>query len=402
MKNRDIIWLNLTPWDYDFGNNACNMAEEMSRHNRVLYVNPPLDRITAMRNKKDPKVQKRLEVLAGKRTALEKKSDSLWVLNPPTTIESINWIPNAGLFDKINRRNNKKLAQAILPSLAELEFRDYVIFNDNDIFRTLYQNEFLQPSAYYYYIRDKLVAVDYWKRHGIRLEPVHMAHADGIMANSVHLAEYGGEHNPNAHYVGQGCDLSAWKNELVEAIPSDLAAIQGPIIGYVGALDSNRLDLDLIAYIAEARPQWQVVLVGPEDETFQKSRLHTIKNVHFLGGKPPQTLPSYVEGFDVCINPQAVNPVTIGNYPRKIDEYLAMGKPTVATTTKAMVVFEEHVYLAENPQGYVDVITQAFAEDSPELAEARKAFAATHSWEANVNRMYEVYANSQPAKATQS
>ena len=392
--NRDIVWLNLTPWDYDFGNNACNLAEEMAKHNRVLYINPPLDRISAMRNPHDPKVQKRLEVLAGNRSDVEQHGPNLWVLNPRTRIESINWLPHTGLFDKLNRKNNERLAKAIRPALKQLGFQDFIMMNDNDIFRTLYLKDLLQPEAYYYYIRDQLTAVDYWKRHGIRTEPIHMAKADGIMANSVHLADYGRQFNKNSVYVGQGCDLSAWQPDLVQEIPADLAAIDGPVIGYVGALDSNRLDLGLIGYIAKKRPDWNVVLVGPEDDTFRDSDLHSIGNVHFLGGKPPEMLPNYVKGFDVCMNPQAINPVTIGNYPRKIDEYLAMGKPTVATQTKAMTVFAEHVYLAKDPIGYIDVINQALAEDSDELSESRMAFAATHSWKANVENMYEVMSKS--------
>jgi glycosyltransferase involved in cell wall biosynthesis len=390
IKNRDIIWLNLTPWDYDFGNNACNLAEEMSKHNRVLYINPPLDRITSMRAKYDPKIQKRQEVIKGSRPDVEQHGPNLWVLTPKVRIESINWLPNSTIFDKINRRNNEKLARAIHPVLRQLRFRDYIIVNDNDIFRTLYMKEYLQPEAYYYYIRDQLTAVDYWKRHGIRLEPKHMAKADGIMANSVHLADYGRQFNPNSHYVGQGCDLSAWKEELVDHTPEDLASIQGPIVGYVGALDSNRLDIRLIAHIARARADWSVVLVGPEDDNFLQSELHAIDNVYFLGGKPPESLPSYVKGFDVCINPQEVNPVTIGNYPRKIDEYLAMGKPTVGTMTKAMTAFAEHVYLSDSNDAWVDAIAKALAEDNEHVAQARKEFAASHSWEANVGRMYEV------------
>ena len=349
--NRDIVWLNLTPWDYDFGNNACNLAEEMARHNRVLYINPPLDRISSLRSPHDPKIQKRLEVLAGNRSDVEQHGPNLWVLNPRTRIESINWIPHTGLFDKLNRKNNERLAKAIRPALKQLGFQDFIMLNDNDIFRTLYMKDLLQPEAYYYYIRDQLTAVDYWKRHGSRIEPSHMAKADGIMANSVHLAEYGRKFNRNSVYVGQGCDLSAWHPDLVQEVPEDLATIDGPVIGYVGALDSNRLDLGLIGYIAKKRPDWNVVLVGPEDDTFRDSDLHEIDNIHFLGGKPPEMLPNYVKGFDICMNPQAINPVTIGNYPRKIDEYLAMGKPTVATSTKAMTVFADHVYLAKNPQG---------------------------------------------------
>ncbi|HAI83429.1 MAG TPA: glycosyl transferase family 1, partial [Chitinophagaceae bacterium] len=87
---------------------------------------------------------------------------------------------------------------------------------------------------------------------------------------------------------------------------------------------------------ATAKPEWSLVLVGPEDEAFKQSALHQLPNVHFLGSKQPEALPEYVAAFDVCINPQLLNEVTIGNYPRKVDEYLAMGKPVVATQTEAM------------------------------------------------------------------
>ena len=74
---------------------------------------------------------------------------------------------------------------------------------------------------------------------------------------------------------------------------------------------------------------YSIVLVGPEDEDFMKSKLHQIENIFFLGSKSEVELSSYINGFDVAINPQLVNMMTIGNYPRKIDEYLAMGKPIV-------------------------------------------------------------------------
>ncbi len=390
IRNRDFVIVNLTPWDFEFGNNCCNIALEIAKHNRVLYVNPPLDRVTAVREKDQPKIQKRLDVLAGKRDGLEEVAENLWTLYPDTLLESINWIPSRLVFDFLNKRNNRKLAQAIQRATARLGFKDFILFNDNDIFRCFHLKEMLDPAMYIYYIRDQLTAVPYWAKHGKRLEPRHIAKADAITANSTYLADYGRQYNPHAYYVGQGCELSAWDELLVNEIPADMRTIPGPIIGYVGALNSHRLDIDLIAHIAIARPDWSIVLVGPEDEAFQASRLHQVKNVVFLGSKDPSELPAYVKSFDICINPQAINPVTIGNYPRKIDEYLAMGKPTVATATKAMEVFAEYTYLAEKATDYVDLIRQALEEDSEEKRKARKAFAASHSWENNVAEIYGV------------
>ena len=172
-------------------------------------------------------------------------------------------------------------------------------------------------------------------------------------------------------------------------IPEDLAGIKGPIIGYVGALQSLRLSIEILAYIAKQRPDWQIILVGPEDSVFAVSELHAINNIHFLGAKRPEELPMYIHYFDVCLNPQLVNEVTVGNYPRKIDEYLAMGKPVVATATDMMQsVFSEHTYLGTSPVSYVTLIEKALQENDNDKQAARKTFAASHSWENNVNEIY--------------
>jgi len=161
-----------------------------------------------------------------------------------------------------------------------------------------------------------------------------------------------------------------------------------PVIGYIGALKSIRLDIDLIKYIAIQNPDWSIVLVGPEDSEFKASELHKLSNVYFLGAKTPDLLPAYMSTFDVCINPQLVNEVTIGNYPRKIDEYLAMGKPVVATRTDAMSVFEEYTYLCNTKEEYVTAIKNALKDDSAEKQLQRIEFASSHTWENSVKEIY--------------
>jgi glycosyltransferase involved in cell wall biosynthesis len=131
-----------------------------------------------------------------------------------------------------------------------------------------------------------------------------------------------------------------------------------------------------------------MVLVGPEDDAFKKSELHSMPNVHFLGSKPGDQLPNFIKGFDVCLNPQILNITTVGNYPRKIDEYLAMGKPVVATQTKAMEYFADWVYLGVTKEDYIELIQKAIDEHTPEIAEKRREYALTHSWENNVNEIW--------------
>ena len=99
-------------------------------------------------------------------------------------------------------------------------------------------------------------------------------------------------------------------------------------------------------------------------------------------------LPSYINAFDVCLNPQILNEVTIGNYPRKIDEYLAMGKPVVATATEAMSIFAQHTYLATTKDDYLRLIDTALRDNGPELQLQRVAFASSHTWENSVKAIY--------------
>jgi hypothetical protein len=88
------------------------------------------------------------------------------------------------------------------------------------------------------------------------------------------------------------------------------------------------------------------------------------------------------------MNPQLVNDATRGNYPRKIDEYLAMGKPTIATRTEAMDYFRDHTYLGTNMEDYLELIEKALAEDTPAKQNQRRAFATSHTWENNVAEIY--------------
>lgn len=388
INNRDIVVVGQQPWDTGIGSNCKNIALEFCKHNRVLYVNSTLDRITLLKHKDDPKVQKRLAVINGKEKGIVPLQENLWNLYPDSITESINWIKNRTIYNALNKQNNKKFARSIQKAIDELGFKDIILFNDNDMFRSFYLKELLQPRVSIYYSRDYMLAVDYWKYHGEKLEPELISKSDLCVANSTYLANYCRKYNPRSYYVGQGCDLEMFSNPRDKNIPADMVAMPHPVIGYVGALQSIRLDIHLLEYIATQKPEWSIVLVGPEDDEFKASNLHNIPNIHFLGGKDPSTLPAYINAFDVCLNPQLVNQVTIGNYPRKIDEYLAMGKPTVASATEAMSIFAEHTYLAASKEEYVTLIDKALKENSPELQEARRAFASSHTWENNVAEIY--------------
>jgi len=388
IKGKDIIIVGQQPWDVEIGSNCKNIAIEFSKNNRVLYVNAPLDRISLMRGGNDEKIKKRKDIVEGKASGLFKIADNLWNLYPDSMIESINWIGIHSIFKMLNKVNNRRFASSIQKAIDALGFRDFILFNDNDMFRSFHLKEMLKPALYIYYSRDYMLAVDYWKKHGEKLEPQLIASSDICVANSTYLADYCRQFNPNSYYVGQGCELDLFMDFNGEA-PEDMKKINGVKIGYVGALLGLRLDMGILTEIASKRPEWQLVLVGPEDELFKGSKLHQFPNVHFLGSKSPLDLPAYIHSFDICLNPQVISQVTIGNYPRKIDEYLVMGKPVIATSTPFMeAIFNKHTYLAKNPADYIRLIEVALQEDNKERQEERRRFAAEHTWENSVAEIY--------------
>lgn len=390
ISGRDFVVFGQQAWDNPIGSNNINISEEIAKDNRVLYVNFPLDRKTLWQNKETDQylINSRRQVLKGNKSELEQVNDNLWVFNPRTIIESINMLPDGFLFDYFNKINNRRISKRLLKALKKIGFKDVIVFNDSDIFRSFYQKENLKPKAYVYYSRDNLMTVDYWRKHGERLEPQLIAKSDLAVANSTYLRDLCAEHNSNSHYIGQGCDLSLFDSKSTYEVPAELQDLKGPKIGYIGALMKTRLDIDLLVNLAKNRPDWNIVLVGPEDENFKSSELHQLQNVVFTGSQKLESLPSYLSHFDVAINPQVLAPVTIGNYPRKIDEYLAMGVPTVATKTRAMEIFEEHTLLAETHEDYFKHIETAMATDSPEKRKARMEFAHTHTWENSVGELY--------------
>lgn len=388
IKGRDIIIVGLQAWDIEIGSNCKNLALEFSKHNRVLYVNSPLDRLTAFRHSEDPRIEKRKEVIRGKHSPFEKVNDNLTVFYPRQQIESISQMKVDWLFDWLNKINNVRFGAEIEFAIKELNFSNYYLFNDSDMFRSFHLKEILKPQMYIYYTRDNLIAVDYWKKQGVRVEGLHMKKADIVVANSTHLAKLATEFNPKSFFVGQGCETESFSIKNKFEIPSEVKSIPHPVIGYIGALKALRLDIDILIHIAEMRPDWNLVLVGPEDDTFKSSKLHMLPNVFFTGNKTELELPNYLAAFDVALNPQLLNEVTIGNYPRKIDEYLAMGKATLATKTEAMSYFEEYTYLAKTKEEYITLIEKALTEDNQELQEKRAKFAASHTWENNAKEIY--------------
>ena len=131
--------------------------------------------------------------------------------------------------------------------------------------------------------------------------------------------------------------------------PNDIANINTPIIGYIGAL-GRVLDQELLCALSDQCSSFTILLIGPEYEKFNSLRER--ENIVFLGPKPHDQLPYYIKEFNVGIVPYVCNDFTDGVYPSKLNEYLAMGIPAVSTNLREVreskEVYGEAVIIAKN------------------------------------------------------
>jgi len=388
MAGKDFIITGLQPWDIPIGSNAIDIAREMSKTNRVLYVNTPLDQMTILKKKLKPEEQHRLKVIQKKEQPLRKITDSLWVLDLPFSVWSVNGLPDGPIFDFFNWLNNRKIFGFVRKTASELGFKDCIHFIDNDIYRSFYAKEILKSAFSVYYRRDNLQPYPYWIKHVRRLEPKLIAKSDLVVCNSPQYADFSRPFNERSFDIGQGVDLSAYDPDLNYDLPEMFHTIPEPRLGYIGDINSLRLDPDLLFELAKSRPKYSFVMIGGEDPVFKEHALHSLSNVYFPGSIPKNTVAQYMSAFQVCLNPQKLNEITNGNYPRKVDEYLAMGKPVIATRTATMEIFKDHTYLCRNLQEYQEASDKSLCEDNENLRANRIRFARSHSWENNVKNIY--------------
>ncbi len=142
-----------------------------------------------------------------------------------------------------------------------------------------------------------------------------------------------------------------------KAIPEDQAAIPQKRIGYAGVID-ERMDLYLLRSIAEARRDWHFVMLGPVAK-IDPAELPTLDNVHYLGMKKYEELPSYLAGWDAAILPFARNDATRFISPTKTPEYLAAGCPVVSTSIRDVVRpygILGLVHIADDPDSFVKAL----------------------------------------------
>ena len=214
------------------------------------------------------------------------------------------------------------------------------------------------------------------------LERELLERADLVFTGGVSLYQAKKHQHPSVHAFPSSVDKAHFTRARGEMTPPpDQATIPGPRAGFFGVID-ERLDIALLDRVAQLRPQYHFVLLGPVVK-IDPASLPSAPNIHYLGMKSYGDLPAYLAGWDVAMLPFARNDATRFISPTKTPEYLAAGRPVVSTSITDVVTpygSQGLARIADDPQQFAEALDGALA-DGPERLARADAFLEHLSWD---------------------
>lgn len=228
----------------------------------------------------------------------------------------------------------------------------------------------------------------------VQLERTLMEKATVVFTGGKSLYESKAQHHNNVHCFPSSVDRNHFAKALNGlALPEDIAAIKGPIVGYFGVID-ERINLALLHETALLLPQVSFVMIGPLAKISDQD-LPRENNIHYLGMKSYSELPGYLKAFSIAMMPFALNDATKYISPTKTLEYMAAGKPIISTAIYDVVRdYSDSVAIISIQQEFATAIENA-------LFKGINVFTPTDysnilektSWDTTVNKMKDVLKN---------
>jgi glycosyltransferase involved in cell wall biosynthesis len=343
-----------------------HIAEQLSRLTPVLYVDPPLSRLTPAKNPELARALEgpRLRLLAPGLARLTP------VVLPFPSRPGIVTLTTA-LTARHIRRATSMLGGQVRALISAWPL--YPLFGSCSERVSVYwaQDDFVGGAA--------LMGMNA-KQLDARERRVAAA-ADLIIAANPVVAETwrGRGHAPVV--IPYGADVAAYREVDQESLPSDVS-LSGPVVGVVGQIN-DRTDLSLLEAVADRG--LSLLLVGPANPAFEPGRFGALKqraNVCWVGAKPFEALPGYFRSMDVGLVPYRDSPFNRGSFPLKTLEYLAAGRAVVATDLPAIRWLNtDLISVATEPTAFADLVARLAGETRTKaLIARRQAFAAEHSW----------------------
>jgi glycosyltransferase involved in cell wall biosynthesis len=221
------------------------------------------------------------------------------------------------------------------------------------------------------------------------LEQRLMEKSDCVFVSADPLLQSKQRHNPNTFLVTHGVDVAHFRKACAAetVIPDDMKSIRKPVIGFFGLI-ADWVDLDLIRFMAQSRPDWNFVLIGKVQTSLKA--VENLANVHLLGQKPYALLPAYAKAFDVAILPFVVNDLTLAANPLKLREYMAAGLPVVSSAIPEAERLNHVLQIGHDQKHFLATIQQIIdsGQTGPQLSISQQM--ECESWDAKVEQFSEI------------
>ena len=371
LRNRDIVCVGFADWDTDLQTNQHHLMSRLARENRVLFVESLGLRRPQLAGRDLKRIVERLRNgLRGPRA-----TDGLHVLSPlvlPLHSNRAARAFNRRLLPALVRRATRKLGMRRPILWAYVPQAEVLL-------------DALDPELVIYHCVDDIAA-----QPGIdgvtfaAAEERFARRADLVLASAPGLAERLRKVSDKVMYAPNVADTDMFAATLRDGpVDPALAALPRPRIVFIGAVVSTKLDMELLVGLARARRDWSFALVGPVgpgDPRTDVSMLAAEPNLHLLGRRAYEQLPSVLRGADAGLIPYARNELTNSIFPMKVYEYLAAGLAVVATPLPSLSEIAE-IDTASDPEGIVELLEEVLAHDSPQRRAERSRGAASHSWD---------------------
>jgi uncharacterized SAM-binding protein YcdF (DUF218 family)/glycosyltransferase involved in cell wall biosynthesis len=380
LAGRDIICISSIDWDFIWQGHQQIMATLAANGNRVLFIENTGVRSPSVGDL--GRVRARLKNWWRGTKGFRLERERLYVYSPLV-------LPLP--YSRIGRAINARLMMRSLRRwMQATDFHRGIVwtFLPTPLARDLIRA--LDAEVVVYYCIDDLASSSLQARKITASEIDVFREADLVFVTSEKLRERASRFNHRVHLFPFGVNFREFERIRTDdhPAPADLRTLPRPVIGYVGGLH-QWIDQDLLASVARAMPDASFALVGPPQGDV--STLAACANVHILGQKAHEDVPRYVKHFDVALVPYRLTEYTANVYPTKLNEYLAMGTPVVATDLPEIRRLNAEtanvVSTAAGADAFVDAIRAAVADGSDAQRRRRIQVARTNGWDGRIMEM---------------
>ncbi|MCS0580207.1 glycosyltransferase family 1 protein [Massilia pinisoli] len=260
------------------------------------------------------------------------------------------------------------------------------------------------PALVIYDCMDELAAFKNAPKQLLQRENALLNIADLCFTGGPSLYQSKRDRHANAHCFSSSVDAKHFRKALDrDDSHAEQNHLPRPRLGFYGVID-ERFDTDLITQVAEARPDWQIVLVGPVVK-IDPANLPRANNIHYMGQRTYDQLPQFLAGWDVCLLPFALNESTKFISPTKVLEYMAAELPSVSTPiTDVKVPYGDVVAIADTPEKFIAACDRMLAmndEQKSALVDRMRAIVANTSWDKTAASMHHLIQTTAPSNKAQ-